>query len=130
MWGKRGEDRPASIRPEILGRAWTEAVKAKEARESAWKPANRRTGRPEHAFRAAFQAHLRLAGVPEPVIDALVGHHGKTIRARHYAGAETLFPHLQDAVAKLPAINWDGPKDRGTVISLAKRKARGGAPLR
>lgn len=122
VWGKRGDERPASIRPEVFGRAWAEAVKAGEAREVAWKPVNRKTCRPEHAFRAAFQARLRLAGVAEPVIDVLVGHHGKTIRARHYAGAESVFPQMRAAVDALPPIAWAWPMDRGSVISLAKRK--------
>lgn len=121
-WGVVGSERSAGIRPETFGRAWEEAVRWGQAREVAWKPANRKTGRPEHAFRAAFQAALRVAGVAEPVIDALVGHHGKTVRSRHYAGADTLLPQMAAAVGTLPPIDWVGPVDKGTVISLAKRR--------
>ena len=125
-WGIVGSDRKASIRPETFGAAWREAVRWGEAREVAWKPANRMTGRPEHAFRAAFQAALRLAGASETVIDELVGHHGKTVRSRHYAAGETLLAPMRAAVDSLPPIDWTGPRDVGTVISLAKRRRAGG----
>lgn len=121
-WGVKGSERKASIRPEIFGKAWGEAVKWGEARQIAWKPLNRKTGRPEHAFRAAFQAALRVNGVSDVVIDELVGHHGKTVRSRHYAGTETLLAPMRAAVDGLGPIDWIGSVDRGTVISLAKRR--------
>lgn len=126
-WGVIGSERKAGIRPETFAAAWREAVRWGEAREVAWKPANRKTGRPEHAFRAAFQAALRLAGTSETVIDELVGHHGKTVRSRHYAAGDTLLAPMRAAVDSLPPIDWTGPRDAGTVISLAKRRRAGGA---
>lgn len=109
--------------------AWTKAVEAGEARNAVWKPPNRKQARPEHAFRAAFQAHLRLAKVAEPVIDALVGHHSSTTRARHYAGHDTLMDQMREAVDGLPPIDWTGPKRKGKaggkVVELANRRARG-----
>ncbi len=89
--------------------AWESAVAAGEARDAVWNPTNRKQARPEHAFRAAFQAHLRIAGVAEPVIDALVGHHSSTTRARHYAGIDTLTAQMRAAVDAMPEIDWTGP---------------------
>jgi integrase len=127
-WGIVGSDRRASIRPEVFRAAWEEATKWDGVRVIAWKPANRVTGRPEHAFRSSFQAALRLASIPDEVIDALVGHHGKGTRGRHYAGHETLFPRMRAAVDGLGAIDWEGPRDRGSAISLAKRQKKAVMP--
>ncbi len=55
-------------------------------------------------------------------MNALVGHAGKSTRSRHYAGADTLFTQMKAAVDALPPIDWDGPLDRGSKISLAKRR--------
>jgi integrase len=123
-WGVVGDERRASIRPEVFRAAWEEATRWDGVREVAWKPANRKIARPEHAFRAAFQAALRLAGVGDEVIDALVGHHGQGTRGRHYAGHETLLPRMRHAVDGLGPIDWRGPSDVGSVISLAKRAER------
>ena len=72
-------------------------------------PPNRKQARPEHAFRAAFQAHQRLAGVAEPGIDALVGHDSSTTRAPHHAGIDTLVPPMRGAVDALPPVDGSGP---------------------
>ena len=86
-----------------------EAVLAGEARESVWNPPNRKQARPEHAFRAVFPAHPRLARVAEPVIDALVGHDSTTTRARHHAGVDTLVRLMRAAVDALPPVDGSGP---------------------
>lgn len=78
------------------------------------------TGRPEHAFRPSFQAALRLASIHDKVIDALVGHRGRGTRSGHYAGHETLFPLMREAVDGLGAIDWEGPRDRGSATSMTK----------
>ncbi len=127
-WGIIGSDRRASIRPDVFRAAWEEATKWDGVRVIAWKPANRVTGRPEHAFRSSFQAALRLGSVPDEVIDALVGHHGRGTRGRHYAGHETLFPRMREAVDGLGAIDWEGPRDRGSAISFTKRRKNDAAP--
>jgi integrase len=117
-WGIVGSEREAAIRPDIFRAAWQEATKWGEAREVAWKPANRKIARPEHAFRSAFQATLRSSAVPEEVIDALVGHHGHTARERHYAGHDTLLERMREAVTEMAPIDWRGP------LRLARREAR------
>ncbi|MEQ1501961.1 MAG: tyrosine-type recombinase/integrase [Myxococcota bacterium] len=108
-WGIVGSERVAAIRPDVFRGAWQEATRWGEAREIVWKPANRKVARPEHAFRSAFQATLRSSGVPEEVIDALVGHHGHSTRDRHYVGHDTLVDRMREAVQDLPPIEWRGP---------------------
>ncbi len=119
-WGLESEDKPASIRPELFRAAWEEATRFNEAREIAWKPANRKTGRPEHAFRACFQAVLRELRASEEVIDALVGYQGRSTRDRHYAGHDSLLDRMREAVDGLPPIDWRGP----TVMSLDRRRRK------
>ncbi|MES2638058.1 MAG: site-specific integrase [Myxococcota bacterium] len=121
-WGVVGSERRAGIRPDTFARAWEEATKWGEAREIAWKPANRKIARPEHSFRAAFQAALRTAGVSDEIIDGLVGHNGGTTRARHYAGDETLLPRMRTAVRDLAPVDWSGPSEARVVKMRAGRK--------
>jgi hypothetical protein len=74
-----------------------------------WAPDSRKHARPDHAFRAAYQAALAGAGVRDEVIDALVGHAGG-LRARHYVGAaEGRTAAMRAAVDLLPAVDWDEP---------------------
>lgn len=120
-WGVVGAKRHATKKDEPFRDAWNEATRLGEARKSVWKPANRHIARPAHAFRAGFQAYLRTQGVGEEVIDALVGHHGRSLRASHYAGIDTLWDRMQEAVEIIPAIDWAGPS-QGTVIPLTKRR--------
>lgn len=122
--GEIGSDSHAAPRSAAFHAAWEEATKWGETREVVWKPENRKNARPEQVFRAGLQAYLQGRGVEEVVIDALVGHTGKTPRARHYAGADALFKRMQTAVDLLPPIDWTGPRDRGTNIALAKRRQR------
>ncbi len=125
-WGIVGSARPAAIRPGVFHDAWALATRAGEVREGTWRPPNRKAARPEHAFRAAFQSFLRGQGVTEPVIDALVGHHGKTVRSRHYVGIDDMLPQLRAAVDLFPPVDWQGKVEGGTVLALAGGRARPG----
>jgi integrase len=102
--------RQASRKVEPLKRAWKAAQEAGETREAVWNPPNRRLSRPEHAFRAGLQAFLRKERVGEEVIDAIVGHGGRSVRTRHYAGVESLWDRMVEAVDKLPPIDWGEPR--------------------
>jgi integrase len=88
-----------------LHRAWKRATDAGLARLEVWAPPNRQIARPDHAFRAAYQAHLVNAGVRDEVIDLLVGHAGG-IRASHYASASSRWTAMVDAVALIPPVDW------------------------
>lgn len=90
---------------ETLGEAWEAATVAGDVRRETWNPSNRVIARPDHAFRAAFQAHLVTAGIRDEVIDALVGHVGG-LRERHYVGASSRLGAMRDAVALIPPIGW------------------------
>lgn len=92
-----------------LSAAWDAATKAGQARLEVWKPSTRAIARPDHAFRAALQAHLVAAGVREAVIDRIVGHAPATTRGRHYV--PPTFEELREAVEALPAIDWTGPQE-------------------
>lgn len=121
-FGVAGDPRRASAKADSLKAAWVAATAAGEAREIVWKPVTRKISRPEHAFRAAFQAHLRKKSVAEEVIDALVGHHGRSVRARHYAGSDSLWERMQEAMDHLPPVDWTGPKEKaGKVVELRGR---------
>ncbi len=87
---------------ETISDAWAAATEAGEARRDVWQPENRKLARPEHAFRAALVRHLAAAGVRDPAIDFLVGHHPSGVRARHYAEPE--MAELVEAVACLPPL--------------------------
>lgn len=121
--GKVGAESRAPVEPGFFTLAWEAATAAGQAREIAWKPESREHARPEHAFRAAFQAHMRALGIMDEVIDALVGHHGRSTRGKHYAGNETLWERMEDAVKLLPAIDWGSAQDGKVVQLRARRKA-------
>jgi integrase len=121
-WGSR-KMHAAAVRPDTFHNAWAEATERGQARKEVWAPDNRKIARPQHAFRAGFQAFLRREGIGEEVIDALVGHHGRSLRARHYAGTDTLWDRMEAAVAKMPAVDWKEPKKAGNVIRLDRRGA-------
>ena len=123
-WGRAGSEQPGNRRVQSLAKGWEAATKAGETRRAVWAPPNRRIARPEHAFRAAYQAFLTSEGVDEMVVDALVGHRGRSVRTRHYAGADVLWDRMVEAVALLPAIDWVGPEG-GAVIPLRGRRAAG-----
>ena len=108
LFGRRGApDKPAARKVDPLLRAWRAATAAGETREAVWNPPNRKITRPEHAFRAGFQAFLRGKRVDEEVIDAIVGHRGRSVRSRHYAGAESLWERMVEAMDELPPIAWE-----------------------
>lgn len=129
LLGARGcRQRPGSRKVESLQRAWKSATEAGEAREVVWRPANRKIGRPEHAFRAGLQAFMRRGGVDEEVIDAIVGHGGRSVRSRHYAGPESLWDRMVEAMETVPAIRWTPPGAPGNVVGIhegttARRRA-------
>jgi integrase len=101
-----------------VARHWKAATLAGEVRKEVWAPAGRKTTRPDHAFRAAFQAHLVRKGVRDEVIDLLVGHAGG-VREKHYVDEEARWEAAVDAVALLPPIDWQAPQDN--VIRLGGR---------
>jgi len=107
-WGAR-RNRPANVRAVAFHEAWEAATAAGEVRRAVWDPPNRKIARPQQAFRAGFQAYMRGAGVGEEVIDALVGHRGRSVRSRHYAGSDTLEDRMRAAVDGMPPIDWRGP---------------------
>ncbi len=129
-YDRAGSERPANRRVQSLAKGWEAATEAGETRRSVWAPPNRRISRPEHAFRAAFQAFLTSHGVDELVVDALVGHRGRSVRTRHYAGADVLWDRMVEAVDLLPAIDWVGPKGGAVIPLRARRAARAGTKRR
>lgn len=103
-----------------LAHGWEAAWKAGEARREVWEPPNREIARPEHAFRAAFQAFLEGQGVRDSVIDYLVGHSPSSVRGRHYAPPTT--EQLRAAVDLIPPINWRQPEaEANNVVVLRPR---------
>lgn len=97
--------------------AWEAATAAEEARKEVWSPPNRLQNRPDHAFRAAFQAALEAGGFGEAVVDWLVGHAPKSTRGKHYARpAEAV---LRAAVDASPAVDWGDARDN--VVPLRRR---------
>jgi integrase len=120
-WGTR-KSHPANVRPDTFHSAWAEATKRGQARKEVWAPDNRKIARPQHAFRAGFQAFLRRERVAEEVIDALVGHHGRSLRARHYAGTDSLWDRMVEAVDGMPAVDWMEPATKGNVIPMKRRR--------
>lgn len=102
--------------------AWEAATAADEAPTHVWKPEGRRYSRPEHAFRAALQAHLRDQDVREDVIDYLVGHEGN-LRDVHYG--RDLDEKCRAALATIPPVDWHGPAALpGNVHALATARGR------
>ena len=123
-WGSHKQhERHAARKNEPFHQAWASATKSGEARRAVWAPPNRRIARPQHAFRAGFQAFMRSQGIGEEVIDALVGHHGRSLRARHYAGTDSLWERMVEAMALLPVIDWRGPvgEQGSNVVELQAR---------
>lgn len=123
VWGQALAEETAAPRNPIFHAAWAAATEAGETRRSVWDPPNRKIARPQQAFRAAFQAFLRSRGIGDEVIDALVGHAGRSVRERHYAGPDTLWDRMVEAVALIPAVDWIGPGQRasGKVVEMGRR---------
>lgn len=94
-------------------RAWEAATGAGEARREAWSPPNRRQNRPDHAFRAAIQGKLDEHGVPEIVLDDLVGHAAKTTRGRHHTAPA--IATQRRAVDCIPPIDWKDARETNLV---------------
>ncbi len=86
--------------------AWRRATQNGSARLEVWAPPSRSKTRPDHAFRAAFQAALDEAGVSDSTIDWLVGHAPKSTRSRHYARPSDNV--LREAVERVTQIDWQG----------------------
>ena len=87
-----------------IRRAWERATKEDGVPEGGWNPQDRQQARPDHAFRAALQAHLDTERVRESTIDGLVGHAPKSTRRRHYAAVGQA--ELREAVDQLPPVEW------------------------
>ena len=98
---QRAPDTMNHLPGQPLANGWEGACAAGEARREVWAPPNREIARPEHAFRAAFQAFMEGQGVRDSVIDYLVGHSPSSVRGRHYAPPTP--EQLREAVALLPA---------------------------
>ncbi len=94
-------------------RAWEAATEVGEARMEAWSPPNRRQSRPDHAFRAAIQGELDAHGVPESVLDHLVGHASSTTRGRHYTAPAAATQRR--AVDCIPPIDWQDARETNLV---------------
>jgi integrase len=122
-WGNIKVEKTATTRNPIFHTAWAAATEAGEVRRVVWNPCNRKIARPQQAFRAAFQAFLRSKGVGDEVIDALVGHTGRSVRERHYAGPDSLWDRMAEAVALIPDVDWLGPDRRadGKVVEIGRR---------
>ena len=120
LWGRTNSSQTAASRSQAFRAAWSSATQAGEARRAVWDPPNRKLARPQHGFRAAFQAFMRSKGVGDEVTDALVGHAGRSVRERHYAGPESLWGRMVEAVALIQPVDWVGPKHRagGKVVEL------------
>lgn len=129
-WGAH-TSKHAAVRAIPFNDAWREATRWGEAREAVWSPTNRKIARPQHAFRAGFQGFLRGKGVGEEVIDGLMGHHGRSIRTRHYAGADRLWDRMREAVDLLPPVDWLGPQElkEGNVVEIKRRGRRAGGAM-
>lgn len=112
----------------LMHELWNAAVEAGEARAEVGDPTQRRKGRPNHAFRAAFMTGLEQAGVRDKVLDFLVGHHPESVRDRSYVPPDVL--ELREAVGLVPELELGGPgaaDARAGVVSIAdERKRRGG----
>lgn len=92
----------------VVRAAWTEASERDGVPRHVWAPPNRINGRPDHGFRAAFQAHLTAARVSADVVDFLVGHRGD-LRGTHYG--RDLIEEARAAVDALPPIDWGGERE-------------------
>jgi hypothetical protein len=83
--------------------SWEDASELDGVPRNVWAPPNRINARPDHAFRAAFQAHLAAGKVAGDVVDFLVGHRGD-LRGTHYG--RDLDADARAAVDGLPPIKW------------------------
>ncbi len=83
--------------------SWEDASELDGVPRNVWAPPNRINARPDHAFRAAFQAHLAAGKVAGDVVDFLVGHQGD-LRGTHYG--RDLDADARAAVDGLPPIKW------------------------
>ena len=90
--------------------AWEAATESGEVPRHVWHPPNRKNGRPEHSFRAAFQAFLVEHRVAGDVVDFLVGHAGSGVRETHYG--RDLMGASRRAVECLPAVDWSRQRVR------------------
>ncbi len=76
-------------------------------RPGAWALANvprERRQKPLHALRATFRTGLLFVGVPEIVIDFLIGHQLRGTGGRHYTASWALEERAREAVALVPSI--------------------------
>lgn len=87
--------------------AWEDAAEAAEVRREVFAPEDRR-GRPAHGFRAGFLGGLTRSGVPDVVLQVLVGHRSLSTLRGHYAGADTLREQLRAAVRLVPPVDYVG----------------------
>ena len=106
----------ASSPASVVRAAWQDTTEQDGVPRHVWAPPNRVNARPDHAFRAAFQAHLTAAKVASDVIDFLVGHAGD-LRGVHYG--RDLLLDARAAVDGLPPIDWTaGTAAGGNVVRL------------
>lgn len=100
-----------------VSEAWAAATEGGEARREVWAPLTRKKHRPDHAFRAAFQAVLQENGIGDNVIEWLVGHAPSTTRGKHYTRPAATA--LEKAVASMPPVDWR--ETNVTVLRFDKR---------
>ncbi len=104
--------------------AWLAATDAEQVQLRVWAPPNRKSSRPLHALRAAFDAHLMSEKVSEQVVDYLVGRGGNDVRSVHYG--RDLLQDAREAVELIPPIDWEGPRDEAdNVVRLEARQETG-----
>lgn len=123
LFGHAHEDGARKKPPaKTLRSAWEAATAANQVPEAVWKPHNRKHSRPDHAFRAGFQAFLTDNRVDGDVVDFLVGHEGESIREQHY-GRE-LLEKARAAVDSIPPVDWTGPQENTeNVVAFARSGA-------
>ena len=105
-----------------IRKAWEAATKAEEVPRHTWAPPNRILARPDHAFRAALQAHLTSERVAPDIINYLVGH-AQGLRGTHYG--RDLDEEARAAVDGLPPVDWTGPEQPEGVVRFEARKSAG-----
>lgn len=103
-----------------LSRAWRLTTAAGLTRLEVWKPPGRVNARPDHAFRAAYQAHLVTNGVRDEIVDRLVGYPSDT-RASHYVGEEARWEAMRAAVDLIPDIEWRTEESAPSNVLSLKR---------
>ena len=100
-----------------VSNGWKAATALGQARRDAWAPPNRHNNRPDHAFRAGFQACLEAAGHAPVVVDWLVGHSPTSTRVRHYTRPAA--QALRAAVDSIPPVDWT---DASPTVNLRPRR--------